>query len=457
MAGAKLNGHRGAPGLNITVVGLGHLGTVAAAGLAMSGHNVLGVDLDCERIGALRGGRSPVYEPGLDAWVRSGLGKGNLRFMHWDEVAEPLGDAVIIATGTPPTGSGGADLRQVWSALARVKPLINDGSTVVMKSTVPPGAGRLIIDSELKGTGAAYASNPEFLREGRALKDWTHPDRIVVGTEPDDCRAAEIVRLMYSDIDAPFMFTDVNSAEMIKYASNAFLATRISFINEMALLCDRVGASIDAVSAGLAMDSRTGDKISAGVGYGGSCLPKDVRALEYLGLTSGVDLDLLRSVTRTNNRQRLMPLRALRDRFRGSVAGLTVGVLGLAFKPDTDDVREAPCLDLIGAMVDEGATVRAFDPRANDSARMLLPEEVLFVDEPSEAAGGAQAVILLTEWPDIVETDWEAIAAHMRLPRFLYDGRNALEPDAMLKLGFDYAGVGRGQLRSRVSSLQWGD
>ena len=451
------NGHRGKPGLNITVVGLGHLGTVAATGLATSGHRVLGLDVDRERIETLRSGRSPVYEPGLEEWLNQGLDRGNLRFLHWDDVSEPLGEVAMIATGTPPSESGAADLRQVWSALALVKSRMHSNTTIVMKSTVPPGAGRSIIKNELSGTGVGYVSNPEFLREGRAVQDWAHPDRIVVGAEEEGCRAVEVVRRMYSDIDAPLMITDVNSAEMIKYASNAFLATRISFINEMALLCDRVGASIDAVSTGLAMDSRTGDRIRAGVGYGGSCLPKDVRALDYLGYTTGVDLDLLRSVAATNSRQRLMPLRALQERFGGCVDGLTVGVLGLAFKPDTDDVREAPCLDLIRAMVNEGVSVQAFDPRANAAASEALPEGVRFVDDPSEAASGAQAMILLTEWPQIIETDWESVRARMCSPRFLYDGRNALVPGAMLKLGFDYVGVGRGQVHSRVGALQRGN
>ena len=427
-------------------MGLGHLGTVASAGLAVSGHSVLGVDLDRERIGLLSDGRLPVYEPGLDEWLYRGLDNGNLRFQHWDDVDGPLGDVAMIATGTPPTDNGAADLRQVWSALDRLKPRVDSNTTVVMKSTVPPGTGRSIMLAELGTTGMAYASNPEFLREGHALEDWATPDRIVVGTEPGDCRTIQTLRRMYSDVNAPFLFTDVNSAELIKYASNAFLATRISFINEIAQLCDSVGASIDAVSAGLAMDARTGDRMRAGVGFGGSCLPKDVRALDYMGLATGADLGLLRSVTTTNNRQRLMPLRALRRRFRHSVAGLKVAVLGLAFKPHTDDVRDAPSLDLIRAMVNEGVTVQAFDPRANRPASALLPSQVQFVDDPAEAARGAQALILLTEWPDIVAADWDTIASVLHPPRFLYDGRNALEPAAMLRLGFDYVGVGRGRL-----------
>ena len=248
---------------------------------------------------------------------------------------------------------------------------------------------------------------------------------------------------MHAGIDAPHLVTDITSAEMVKYASNAFLATRISFINEIALLCDRIGASIDAVSEGLAMDSRAGARIHAGVGYGGSCFPKDVRALDYLALTSGVSVDLLRSVINVNNRQRMLPLYALRQRFNGALNGVCVGVLGLAFKPETDDVRDAPALSLIRELVDEGVQVLAFDPQANDTARRQLPAAVCMTDSPVEAAEQAQAVILLTEWPQIVGAEWPCVAAAMRPPRLLFDGRNVLDADAMRKLGFEFVGVGR--------------
>ena len=429
--------------MKITVVGLGYVGVVAAAELAMAGHDVLGVDIDQARVDALSAGRVPLYEPGLEERIALATEKGLLRFLHRDEVAEDVGSVALIATGTPPTHGGAADLGQVSSAVAWVASTSPKDAVIVMKSTVPPGTGWKLMGQELKGTAIRYVSNPEFLREGRALQDWASPDRIVIGAEPGDDRSVEVVSAMYAGIDAPHMVTDITSAEMIKYASNAFLATRISFINEIALLCGAVGASIDAVSEGLAMDSRTGGRIHAGVGYGGSCFPKDVRALDHLALTSDANIDLLRSVINTNNRQRLLPLHALRRRFQGTLGGLRVGILGLAFKPETDDVRDAPSLDLIRALAGEGAEIRAFDPQAMEPARSVLPSSVEMAGGVEEAANRAQALVLMTEWGQIVGADWQAVARCMRPPRYVFDGRNALDPVEMDRLGFEYVGVGR--------------
>lgn len=429
--------------MKLTVIGLGYVGTVVASGLAGAGHAVLGIDIDRRRLAALQAGKVHLYEPGLETRVAAGMYNGQLRFLHRDEVDEPLGAAAVIATGTPPTNSGAADLSQVKSAVDWIKSKVPQDLVVVMKSTVPPGVGQRLLQIDLRGTGIRYASNPEFLREGRAVADWDAPDRIVIGAAPGDDRAVAVVKCMHAGIDAPHLVTDITSAEMVKYASNAFLATRISFINEIALLCDRIGASIDAVSEGLAMDTRAGARIYAGVGYGGSCFPKDVRALDYLAADSGVSVDLLRSVINVNNRQRMLPLHALRQRFNGALSGVRVGVLGLAFKPETDDVRDAPSLSLIRELVDEGVQVLAFDPQANDTARRQLPAAVRIAGSPVEAAEGAQAAVLLTEWPQIVRAEWPCIAAAMCPPRLLFDGRNALDADAMRALGFEYAGVGR--------------
>ena len=431
------------PQLKITVVGLGHLGTVAAGGLAMAGHQVTGVDINHRHIALLESGKTPFHEPGLETWIRKGTEKGRLRFFHRDEIAGPLGDVALIATGTPPNGNGSPDLRQVQAALRWVKSRRPGNLAVVMKSTVPPGTGQAILREELKGTDIRYVANPEFLREGRALEDWEFPCRIVVGIESGDEQSLDLVAEMYSGTEAPYLVTDITSAEMVKYASNAFLATRISFINEIASLCDQVGASVGSVSTGLAMDARMGSRIHAGIGYGGSCLPKDVNALSHLASAKGVDADLLTAVTAVNQRQRLLPLLTLRGRFPKGLAGLQVGVLGLAYKPGTDDVREAASLDLIRALVEEGVQVRAFDPRANRTARGLLPATVDFVDRPEEAARGSQALALLTEWPEIVDADWGTMARDMEPPRFLFDGRNALDAGLMARLGFDYKGVGR--------------
>ena len=430
--------------MKITVIGLGYVGAVVASGLAAAGHTVLGVDIDRDRLATLKTGRVHLYEPGLEARVAEGVRKSRLRFVHRDDVDEPLGDAAVVATGTPPTDSGAADLSQVKSAVGWIKSRQPRDLVVVMKSTVPPGVGRRLLHNELRGTGVRYVSNPEFLREGRAVADWDAPDRIVIGAEPGDDRAVAVVRCMHGGIDSPYMVTDITSAEMVKYASNAFLATRISFINEIALLCERIGASIDDVSEGLAMDARVGSRVYAGVGYGGSCFPKDVRALDYLALTSGVNVDLLRAVIGVNNRQRMLPLHVLRRRFNGDLNGVRVGVLGLAFKPLTDDVRDAPSLSLIRELVGEGVEVVAYDPQAGDTARHQLPATVCLVASAGQAAKGAKALVLLTEWQEIVGADWSCIAAAMCPPRLLFDGRNALDADAMRALGFEYAGVGRG-------------
>ena len=429
--------------MKITVIGLGYVGTVAASCLAGQGHDVTGVDLDPERITTLQSGRLPIYEPGLAQIMTAAIGGESLRFAHTSDFNEPLGEVALVAVGTPQGPEGAADLRQVRSAVKWVRERGGNGSTLVMKSTVPPGTGQRLAARDLAGSGIGYVSNPEFLREGQAVNDWKHPDRIVIGVELGDNHSLDVMTAINGVNDAPCIVTDITSAEMIKYASNAFLATRISFINEMAALCERVGASIDVVSQGLAMDPRTGSRIYAGVGYGGSCFPKDVRALDHLALTSDANVEILRSVITVNNRQRLRPLHALRERFNGGIAGLRVAVLGLAFKPDTDDVREAPALDLIRALSDDGALVSAYDPRAGDKARRHLPESVALAANPAQATDGTQAVALMTEWDEIVNADWRTIAQKMRQPRYLFDGRNALEPAAMERLGFEYRGVGR--------------
>ncbi len=436
--------------MRITVVGLGHLGTVAASGLAMAGHQVTGVDIDDRRIEKLREGVAPVYEPGLDEWVAAGVDRGSLRFFHLGEFAGRLGDVVLVATGTPPSANGEADLSQVRSALAWVRSRNPENLVLVMKSTVPPGSGAAFLRQDLNALDVAYVANPEFLREGRALQDWKFPDRIVLGANHERREAVGVVKKMYSGIEAPYLLTDITSAEMLKYASNAFLATRISFMNEIASFCDQVGASIDAVSKGLAMDARMGDIVRAGIGYGGSCFPKDIRALDSLASAAGIELDLLRSVSSINERQRSLPLTRLSARFGGTISGLTVGVLGLAFKPGTNDVRDAASLDLVNALVGEGARVRAFDPQAMEPARELLPSSVDFVTCPEETAQGAEALLLLTEWVEIVEADWVSIAEDMRRPKFVFDGRNALDAGLMTRLGFEYAGVGRGYVDAGV-------
>ena len=427
--------------MDITVVGMGYVGIVAAGCLAAAGHRVQGVDIDERRIAALRAGEAPIREPGVVELLRAH--QGNLRFTAVGDGDDDLGDAVMVTVGTPQGPSGSVDLSQVQSAMEWTRGRARPGAVVVMKSTVPPGTGEKLIDRHLRDSGLHYASNPEFLREGQAVHDWQHPTRIVIGARGGDHAAVSAVRAMHNGIDCPRFITDINSAEMVKYASNAFLSTRISFINEIAGLCERVGASVDAVSEGMALDPRLGTVIRAGVGYGGSCFPKDVRALDQLAITNGASTELLRAVININNRQRLLPLHALRQRFNGSVAGLRVAVLGLAFKPNTDDVREAPALDLVRSLGDEGARVRVHDPWALDAAAGQLSGDVRACSDLLEATDRAQAVILMTEWADYVNADWLDVSRSMSPPRFLYDGRNALDRAELERLGFHYTGVGR--------------
>ena len=327
--------------LKITVIGLGHLGTVAAGGLAAAGHDVTGLDIDDGKVRALQAGLVPIYEPGLQECVATSVDRGNLRFLHSDQSTECLNGVALITAGTPPASNGGADMSQVRAALAWVRSREPRDLVLLMKSTVPPGSGVEFLRKDLKGLDVDYIANPEFLREGQALQDWKFPDRIVLGADSCAREAVNVVRKMYSGIESPFLVTDITSAEMIKYANNAFLATRISFINEIASLCDAVEASIDAVSEGLSLDGRTGGRVYAGTGYGGSCFPKDIRALKRLAHSSGLEPSLLGAVAAVNNRQRRLPLQKLQARFGDDLKGLQVGVLGLAFKPGTDDLREA--------------------------------------------------------------------------------------------------------------------
>jgi UDPglucose 6-dehydrogenase len=327
------------------------------------------------------------------------------------------------------------------SAVKWIKERQKDECIIAMKSTVPAGTGIRLLNTALQGTPFRYVANPEFLREGQALWDWFHPDRIVIGTL-DRC-AVETIKELYRGSEVPCVITDITSAEMIKYAANAFLATKISFINEIAMLCERINASIDDVVRGISLDPRIGlSFLHAGVGYGGSCFPKDVDSLDHTALANGHSSELLRAVIAVNNRQRLLPLQALRQQF-GRLLGVPIGVLGLAFKPNTDDIREAPAIDLIHHLHQEGASVKAYDPQANVSASKIMPGLALLVDDVLHCASGAQALVLMTEWPEFVKADWKEIAQYMKPPRVLFDGRNVLDQLKMQNLGFHYQGIGR--------------
>ena len=427
--------------MNITVIGLGYVGAVAVAALSKASHNVLGVDIDQRKVSAFQQGICPFYEPELSKLISSGLAAGRLRFHHLEEVKEPLGEIILVAVGTPTQPYGGTDLSQVHSAIRWIKERNPGKAVLVMKSTVPPGTGFRLMAEELADSQLRYVFNPEFLREGRAVHDWFHPDRIVIGGEDEEATA--LAERMYEGIEAPVLITDVTSAEMIKYAANAFLPTKISFINEIASLCDRVGANIDDVAQGVGLDTRIGSSfLQAGLGYGGSCFPKDTRALEFLSSVKGYNCELLRAVINVNNRQRLLPIQVLQETFE-SLKEVKVALLGLAFKPNTDDVREAPALDIARLLVELGAKVQAYDPKAMENARPLLPKEIVLCDSPLEALKGAQATILATEWQEFVDLPWGEVAELMTEPRLIFDGRNALDGCKLMQLGFHYRGVGR--------------
>jgi len=427
--------------MNITVVGLGYVGAVAVAALSKAGHNVLGVDVDQGKVSSFQQGVCPFYEPQLSDLISAGLAAGRLRFHRLNEVKEPLEEIILVTVGTPTQAYGGTDLSQVYSAIRWIKEHNPGKAVLVMKSTVPPGTGLRLMAEELADSQLKYVFNPEFLREGQAVHDWFHPDRIVIGGEDGD--AIALVKKMYKGIETPVLITDVTSAEMIKYAANAFLPTKISFINEIASLCDRLGANIDDVAQGIGLDPRIGPSfLQAGLGYGGSCFPKDTRALEFLSAVKGYNCELLRAVINVNNRQRLLPIQALQEIFP-SLKDVKLALLGLAFKPNTDDVREAPALDIARLLVELGAKVQAYDPKAMETARPLLPKEVALCDSAMDALRGAQAAILVTEWQEFIDLPWEKVVGLMAEPRFIFDGRNALDGRALMKLDFKYRGVGR--------------
>lgn len=425
----------------VTVVGTGYVGLVTGVCLAHSGHTVRCIDIDRAKVEMLRAGRSPIYEPGIEDLLAEGIAAGRLVFDSPDAGWAPLlGDIVYVAVGTPMSASGAADLSAVRAVVAAIVAEADHPLTLVMKSTVPMGTGRSLAERYLATASQpiGYVSNPEFLREGKAIDDWYDTDRIVLGA--DDPAAADAVAALYSDISSPIVITDIASAETIKYASNAFLSTKISFINEIANVCDMVGADIDAVAKGIGLDARIGSQfLSAGIGYGGSCFPKDVRALEFISSQSGYSFELLKAVIEVNSRQRLLPVASLR-RTLGTLAGKRIAVLGLTFKPHTDDVRESPAAEIIANLVEDGALVRAYDPLA---AETTLPQGAERTPDVWSALEGCVAAVLVTEWPEFVELDWERAASLMQEPRVLFDGRNALPAAALRKAGFDYMAVGR--------------
>jgi UDPglucose 6-dehydrogenase len=420
----------------VAVFGAGYVGLVTGACLAELGHEVVVRDVLVDRVEQLRAGDVPIWEPGLEELLQRNAD----RLSYTLDVGEAVSDAefLYVAVGTPPTYSGDADLSSVWTVVDELGGL-DRRAVLVMKSTVPVGTGTMV-RHRLDERGldrVGYASNPEFTAEGTAIRDFQHPDRIVIGSFEDE--DGDAVEALHRGIDGPVVRCDVASAEMIKLAANAALMTRISFINEIANVCEATGADVVRVAEGVGLDKRIGASfLRAGIGYGGSCFPKDSLALKQLAANSGYHFQLLNAVIEVNELQKRRVIGKLQQHL-GTLRGKTVTLLGLAFKPNTDDVREAPSLVLAGRLVAEGAEVRAWDPVANGNG--VLPRATICAD-PLEALDGADAAVLVTEWSQLAELDWAEAASRMSNP-LLIDGRNMLDPVAMREAGFTYEGIGR--------------
>jgi UDPglucose 6-dehydrogenase len=436
--------------MRLAMIGTGYVGLVSGACFADFGHHVTCVDKDGDKIAALRRGEIPIFEPGLDALVAANVKAGRLDFAT--DLAKPVADAdaVFIAVGTPSRrGDGHADLSYVYAAAREIAAVLSGFTVVITKSTVPVGTGdeveRLILETNASAE-VAVASNPEFLREGAAIRDFKFPDRIVVGTS--DERARKIIGEIYRPLSlnqAPVMYTARRTAELIKYAANAFLATKITFINEIADLSEKVGADVQEVARGIGMDNRIGSKfLHAGPGFGGSCFPKDTSALVRIALDHDVPLRIVEAVLAVNDNRKRAMARKVASALGGQLRGKTIAVLGLTFKPDTDDMREAPSIPLVTGLLDMGAKVRAFDPVGMEQARRELPD-ITYCEDAYACAEGADALVIVTEWVQFRALDLDRLKGAMK-QAIVVDLRNIYRPEEMIAHGFTYESIGRGAM-----------
>lgn len=429
--------------MNISIIGSGYVGLVTGACFAELGHNVLCVDSDAGKIKTLEEGDIPIYEPGLEQIVKTNKREKRLSFSTKIEDGVEHGQIIFIAVGTPPKESGEADLSFVENVSRTIARTMKDYRLVVEKSTVPVQTGEWVMktiqESISPGIEFDVASNPEFLREGTAVDDFLRPDRVVLGVTSE--RAATLLVKLYEPLNAPLLITDIKSAELIKHAANAFLAMKISFINSIANICDLAGADVAKVARGIGLDKRIGmDFLRAGVGYGGSCFPKDVAAFISISEKLGFDFKILRAVHQVNQEQHTVAVKKLKNAL-GSLKDKTIGILGLSFKPNTDDIREAPSLSIIDQLKQEGASIRVYDPVAMPKSRSAL-KDATFCKDSYETADGADALIIITEWSEFRYLDFPAIKNRMKNP-LLIDGRNICDPSRMYSLGFTYHGIGR--------------
>ncbi len=434
--------------MNVVMVGAGYVGLVSGACFSEFGADVICVDVDEKRIRRLKAGEMPIYEPGLDDLVERNVGGGRLQFKTDLAEAVPEADLIFIAVGTPSRrGDGHADLSYVYDAARAVAPHLNGYTVIVDKSTVPVGTAREVARVIRQANPRAefdVASNPEFLREGAAIADFMRPDRVVIGVESE--RAEELIRALYRPlnlIETPMVVTNLETAELIKYASNAFLATKISYINEMAALCEAVGADVHDVARGMGLDGRIGRKfLHPGPGYGGSCFPKDALALIRTAQENDLSCRIVEAAVEVNAAQRARMIRKIRAALGGSEADKTLAILGLTFKPETDDMREAPALAILPALMEKGALIRVHDPQGMDEAKSLLPNSITYCDDCYDAAKGADAIILMTEWNAYRGLDLERILEMMK-GNVVVDLRNVYEPSTMRAAGFSYTSIGR--------------
>jgi UDPglucose 6-dehydrogenase len=432
--------------LDIAVIGTGYVGLVTGAGLSDFGNDVICVDVDVRKIDALKNGVIPIYEPGLDKLVSKNVSEGRLRFSTDLEEAIRSARAIFIAVGTPPKPDGSADLRYVEEVAHTIAKHMNGPKLVITKSTVPIGTGRMIegiIASHDTGHQASIVSNPEFLREGSAIEDFMKPDRVVIGAS--DPEAAEMMKEIYAplhSLEIPFVVTNVESSELIKYASNGFLAVKITFINEIAVVCEKVGANVHDVAIGMGLDSRIGPKfLQAGPGFGGSCFPKDTSAMADISRRHGYDFQIMEAVLRVNDAVKLRMIDKIVAALDGEVSGKTIAVLGLAFKPETDDMRDSPTIPIIKGLQERGAKVRAYDPQATENAKKIFTG-IDYCGDAYTTAEGADLLVLATEWNEFRALNFDRIRKALREP-VIVDLRNVYDPQRMASLGFRYSSVGR--------------
>ena len=432
--------------MKVAVIGSGYVGLVAGACLAETGNDVVCADVDARKVARLQASDIPIYEPGLEAMVRRNQADGRLRFTTDVGAAVEHGRVVFIAVGTPPGEDGSADLNHVLSVATTIGEHMNESKVVITKSTVPVGTAERVRAAIRAVTRTPFhvCSNPEFLKEGAAIDDFMKPDRVVLGVDSEEAR--DVMSELYAPFvrtGNPILFMDIPSAEVTKYAANAMLATRISFMNQMADLCERVGADVSMVRRGIGSDHRIGPAfLFPGPGYGGSCFPKDVKALIRTAEDMGMEPSLLSAVEAVNERQKRVLLHKLLSRLGSTLRGRQIAVWGLSFKAETDDMRESSAIPLIEGILDAGGSVRAHDPKAMEVARTMFGERLYYASDPYDALAGADALVIVTEWLQYRNPDFERMRSLLR-SQLVLDGRNLYDPDRMMRMGFEYHGIGR--------------